>query len=379
VNEANEVDLIVPDIPMPPEVDAAQGEVKDETDAAFKFAFIGSGQGGSRLAQTFFKLGYRRVCAINTAEQDLATIDLPNKLLIGNGGAGKDPKLAKSLLEARKEDVLDFMSRSFGPVFDRIFVCVGAGGGTGAGTVLDLVDTAAELQESLKIKSKVGVVVALPKNSEGARVCHNAYWTLHYLTDLVEKGVVSPLIIIDNEKISTIFPGLAVDPFWNTANSSVCSLFHLFNSISVKHSRYSSFDANDFKLVLDSGLIVFGASPLKKWETATDISSAVRDNLKRNILSGGVDLGTGSVAGVVIIGGKEVMEKIPQEFLDHAFDQFTRTLKSGSTVHRGIYCGDKPTLVAYTAIGGLSRPVPRLEELKKLGNVTLGNPTPTWP
>jgi hypothetical protein len=191
--------------------------------------------------------------------------------------------------------------------------------------------------------------------------------------------VVSPLIIIDNEKISTIFPGLAVDPFWNTANSSVCSLFHLFNSISVKHSRYSSFDANDFKLVLDSGLIVFGASPLKKWETATDISSAVRDNLKRNILSGGVDLGTGSVAGVVIIGGKEVMEKIPQEFLDHAFDQFTRTLKSGSTVHRGIYCGDKPTLVAYTAIGGLNRPVPRLEELKKLGNVTLGNPTPTWP
>jgi len=378
VNE--EVDLIVPDIPMPPEVDAAQGEIKDETDVAFKFAFVGSGQGGSRLAQTFFKLGYRRVCAINTAEQDLATIDLPNKLLIGNGGVGKDPKLASAQLAERREDVLDFMQRSFGPVFDRIFVTVGAGGGTGAGTVLDLVTIASELQESLKVKSsKVGVVVALPKNSEGARVCHNAYWTLHYLTDLVEKGVVSPLIIIDNEKISAIFPGLAVDPFWNTANSSVCSLFHLFNNVSVKHSRYSSFDANDFKLVLDAGLIVFGASPLKKWDTATDISSAVRDNLKRNILSGGIDLGTGAVAGVVIIGGKEVMEKVPQEFLDHAFDQFTRTLKSGSTVHRGIYCGDKPTLVAYTTIGGLSRPVSRLEELKKLGNVTLGTPVPTWP
>lgn len=376
----NEVDLIVPDIPMPPEVDAAQGEIKDETDVAFKFAFVGSGQDGSRLAQTFFKLGYRRVCAINTAEQDLATIDLPNKLLIGNGGAGKDPKLARAQLAERREDVLDFMQRSFGPVFDRIFVTVGAGGSTGAGTVLDLVTIASELQESLKVKSsKVGVVVVLPKNSEGVRACHNAYWTFHYLTDLVEKGVVSPLIIIDNEKISTIFPGLAVDPFWNMANSSVCSLFHLFNNISVKYSRYLSFDANDFKLVLDSGLIVFGASPLKKWDTVMDISSAVHDNLKRNILSGGIDLGTGTVAGMVIIGGKEVMEKVPQEFLDHAFDQFTRTLKSGSTVHRGIYCGDKPTLVAYTTIGGLSRPVSRLEELKKLGNVTLGTPVPTWP
>lgn len=375
----NEVDLIVPDIPLPPDVETSQGEIKDEADVAFKFGFVGSGQGGSRLAQTFFKLGYRRVCAVNTAEQDLATIDIPNKLLIGNGGAGKDPKVAQKLLAERREDVLDFMRRSFGTSLDRIFVCVGAGGGTGAGTVLDLVTISADLQETLKASPKVGVVVALPKNSEGSRVNHNAYWTLRYLLDLVDKGKVSPLIVIDNEKISTIYPGLAVDPFWNTANSSVCSLFHLFNSVSVKHSRYSSFDANDFKVVLDSGTIVFGASPLKKWESATDISYAVRDNLKRNILSGGVDLSTGTVAGVVIIGGQEIMEKVPQEHLDHAFDQFTRILKPGSVVHRGIYCGDKPSLVAYTTVGGVGRPVSRLEELRKLGNVTTGPTETTWP
>lgn len=375
----SDYDIAVPDIPEIPELEAVQ-EVADAVDVAFKFGFIGAGQGGSRIAEAMHKLGYRRVGALNTAEQDLATIDLPHKLLIGTGGAGKDPKVAQQLLRAKREDVLDFMRRAFGPVVDRIFVCAGAGGGTGAGTALDLVKIAAELQLTLKSPSaKVGMIVALPKNSEGARVNHNAYWTLYHALDLVDKGEVSPLIIIDNEKISTIYPKLAVDPFWQTANLSVCGLFHLFNNVAVKHSRYSSFDANDFKVVLDSGTIVFGAAPLKKWESATDISFAVRDNLKRNILSGGVDLGTGTTAGVVIIGGHEIMAQVPQEHLDHAFDQFTRILKPGSVVHRGIYCGDKPTLVAYTSVGGVGRPTARLEELRKLGNVATGAAVQAWP
>ena len=59
------------------------------------------------------------------------------------------------------------MRYSFGDDFDRVFICVGAGGGTGAGTLAPLVDTSKELQETIGIKNnKVGVIVALPKNSE---------------------------------------------------------------------------------------------------------------------------------------------------------------------------------------------------------------------
>jgi cell division GTPase FtsZ len=356
---------------MPQE--AVTDEIKDQFDAGFKFAFIGSGQGGSRLAASFYRFGYKRVCAINTAEQDLANIALPepNKLCIGQGGAGKDPSVGKKLIKERKEDVLDFMRRSFGSFFDQVIVCIGAGGGTGAGTVVDLVDIGIELQGALRLNTKkVGVIAALPKISEGSRVNANAFNVLNTLCDLVEKGFVSPLILVDNEKIGTMYPKLAVDPFWDTANASISSLFHLFNAVSVKNSHYTTFDRNDLRSILDSGLITFGATPVPKWDDATDISFAVRNNLKRNILSG-IDVGTGKVAGAVIIGGISILSSIPQMHLDHAFEQLTRMLSEKSTVHRGIYRGDKDSLVVYTVIGGLGRPVEKINELKQTGNILI--------
>ena len=367
---APDIDVTVPNIPMPEQVQSA--EIKDTFDAGFKFAFIGSGQGGSSIAQTFYKLGYRRVCAVNTAEQDLAHIGLPaaSKWCFGDGGAGKDPAKAGKLIAEKKEDALDFMRRSFGPGFDRVIICAGAGGGTGAGTAVHLIDAAIELQKALHCPTEqVGVILALPKLSEGQRVSLNAHNVLTALWTLVDKGLVSPLILLDNERIGSLYPSLAVDPFWDTANASVCSLFHLFNSITVSSSHYSTFDRNDLKTVLDSGLITFGATPVAKWGDATDISYAVRSNLKSNILSGGVDIGTGTVAGVVVIGGAAVLNGIPQTHLDHAFDQMNRLLRQPSVVHRGIYRGNQNNLVVYTTIGGLAQPTAKLNELKRVAGL----------
>lgn len=371
ITEYNDMsfDLGLPDIPMP-EPPKPKAEIKDKADVAFKFAFIGAGQGGGRLAETFFDLGYRRVCAINTAQQDLNTLKLDNKLCIGEGGAGKDPSVAEKVYKEKTEDALDFMRESFGEDFDRIFVCAGAGGGTGAGTVTPLIETAKKLQEACKCKSdKVGVILALPKHSEGKKVNANAHDTLKKVYALVKEGVVSPLIVLDNERISKLYPGLAVAPFWKTANMSVAGLFHLFNLTASKDSSYSTFDANDYKQVLDSGFMIFGAAPVADWEDPNNITKAVRDNLKNNVLSGGVDLSTASSAGVVIVGANSVLENVPQENLDKAFDQFSRILKPGSVVHRGIYSGNKPGLVVYTSIGGLGEPTEKLEELKKLGDL----------
>ncbi len=370
IENTPEFDVNVTDIPLP-ETTQVQ-EVTDTFEAGFKFAFVGSGQGGSRLAAAFHKLGYRRVCCINTAQQDLMHIRLPeaNKFCFGTGGAGKDPSVAKKLMIERKEDVLDFMRRSFGPSFERIFITLGAGGGTGAGTSIQLVDTAIELQKALKCPTeKVGVIVALPKISEGKRVNANAHNTLVDLLDLVKKGYVSPLIICDNEKISQMYPSLAVDPFWDTANASIASLLHLFNTVSIKTSHYSSFDVKDLKTIFDSGFITFGATPIQKWSDQTDISYAVRSNLRNNLLSGGVDLSSGSVAGCVIIGGVNILTAIPQTHLDHAFDQLNRLLKKGSTVHRGIYRGNRESLVVYTAIGGLDDPIEKINELREHGDL----------
>ena len=364
------IDISLPDIPMPEPVKEEKKIVNDEVETAFKFCFIGSGQGGGRIAETFHGLGYRKVCAINTAKQDLNTIKLDNKLCIGDGGAGKDPDVAGEVFASKKEDVVDFMRYSFGDDFDRIFVCVGAGGGTGAGTLEPLVESALEVQETLGVKNnKVGAIVALPKNSEGKRVNANSFKTLDTAYKLVESGAVSPLIIVDNEKISKLYPGLVVSSFWQTANRSMAGLFHLFNLTAAKDSTYSAFDSQDYGSILDSGLMVFGASPVKDWKDPISISRSVRDNLKGNILSGGIDLSSGSCAGVVVVGGKEALDNVPQSNLDQAYAQISRMLKPNSTVHRGIYSGDKEGMTVYSCIGGLGKPEEKLEELAKLGDL----------
>ena len=363
-NSAHEVEdlgIDLPDIPLPDDEPIEDG-VKDAfDDAAFNFAIVGVGQGGSRLAESFWNLGYRRIGVINTAQQDLSLIKIPeeNKLLIGDGGAGKNPEAADEVFRTRYEDILDFLKKTFGTGYERVLVCAGAGGGTGAGGVSRVLEICHDLNQSLgketkDTDAKVGCILALPTRGEGIKVQENSKKTVTKVVDLQKAGVVSPLVILDNEKIKQLYPKLTVNQFWGTANNSICSIFHLFNKISAKESAYTTFDKADLDTIFSSGIIMFGATPIKD-TTDTGISYAVRDNLRKNILAG-VDAATGNVAACVIIGDKESLDNIPQSSLEHGFEQLSRMMGSNSTVHRGIYAGAKKGLAVYTAIGGLQAP-----------------------
>lgn len=374
----------VPDIPMPEEGVEEADIVRDDCDVAFKFAFIGAGQGGSRIAEAFHKLGYNRVCAINTTNQDLVGIDIPeaNKLVIGEGGAGKDPAKGAKAAEANYEEIFDHMRRCFGNDFDRIFVCIGAGGGTGSGACDTLVEIAHDVARSLKVEKEgepaVGVIVSLPKVAEGGKVNANAHAVLDALFHKVgsDNGklggrTISPLIILDNDCVNKIHPNVSVEGFWGLCNKNISSLFHLFNSIAKKDSDYTTFDSADFEDILRGGVMTFGACPIKGWGSSTDISHAIRDNLKRNVLVGGFDLSQASKAGCVFIAHPEVLGQIPQDYLEHGFEMLTRIMRQPSVVHRGIYKGSKPGLVVYSILGELGRPDERMAEIARVGGVTV--------
>ena len=363
VVEVDELAVDIPDIPLPSE--SVDETVDDEFDGAYKFAVVGVGQGGSRLAETFWQLGYRRVAAINTAAQDLKPIAIPssNKLLIGGSGAGKNREVANNIFKEHREDILDFLKRVFKVGVDRILVCIGAGGGTGAGGGPVVIEICHDLCQAIGTEqsredAKVGAVLALPSKSEGSRVKTNAQETAEILIKDSIKGTLSPLIILDNERIKHLYPKLSVNKFWKTANTSICSLFHLFNKIAAQDSEYTAFDKADLDTVMSSGIISFGAVPVKTaGETIeeTDISHAVRDNLKKNILAN-IEVDTGKFAACVVIGDKHTLDNTPQESLEHGFEQLTRLLGEGSTVHRGIYHTSKKGLVVYTIIGGIEAP-----------------------
>ncbi len=321
----------------------------------------------------------------NTTGQDLASINITvaNKLVMdmGSGGASKDPTKGETSAKKYYEDIYDLMRRCFGKKFDRIIVCVGAGGGTGGGSSNILIDIAHDIAKSFKIEAEdgqpaVGVLVSLPKVSEGAKVNENAYTLLDGLLSRVGKGkgkqdgrTISPLIIVDNDRVEKIYPNLSVTQFWDVANRSISSLLHLFNSIACQDSDYTTFDRADMADVLSSGVVSFGACPIKKWDTMTDISFSIRDNLKNNVLVSGFETSNAKAAACVFIGSPDVLEKIPQSFLEHGFEMLTRIMKQGGVLHRGIYKGSKPGLVVYTMLGELGRPDERMTEIARVAGI----------
>ncbi len=235
--------------------------------------------------------------------------------------------------------------------------------GTGAGGGPVTVEIVHDLCQTYGIEAadadaRVGAVVALPTRAEGSRVQQNAKQTADILIEQSQAGTLSPLIILDNERIKQIYPRLSVNQFWGTANTSICSLFHLFNKIACQDSQYTAFDKADLDTIFSSGIISFGAVPVSKGDgdiEETDISYAVRDNLKKNILAN-IEVSTGNVAACVVIGDRKTLDNTAQESLEHGFEQLSRLLGDGSTVHRGIYHTPKKGLVVYTIIGGIEAP-----------------------
>ena len=61
-------DLEIPDLELEDykEPDAAFEEVKDESGGSHVFAWIGSGQGGGRIAKAFYDRGYKKCLVVNT-------------------------------------------------------------------------------------------------------------------------------------------------------------------------------------------------------------------------------------------------------------------------------------------------------------------------
>ena len=230
------LDMIdLPDLPLDDLEDAATEvedlSLEDKSGGAVVFGILGAGQAGGRIAESFYKLGYKKALAVNTAEHDLNGLaDLPEaqKIIMSTGadsagGAGKDMRKGEAAADNHQQEIYEKMQTLFGKV-DRILVCAGSGGGSGAGACLRLVETAKKYLQYLgveNVNTKVGVLLTLPTAGEAASptIADNAHLIATKLSDLAEEGQISPLIMFDNDKIKKMYPNLTVRKFWPTVNA----------------------------------------------------------------------------------------------------------------------------------------------------------------
>lgn len=350
-------------------VQAAQQVVVNDAfsyDVAFNMAFIGSGQGGARLASSFYGLGYRRVALFNTAESDFQGLpEEINRHTLEIGGAAKDARFAEQAISGREEEVWDLLQRSWGNDMDYGLVCVGLGGGTGSGTSGKIVEIARQYMESKGKAPRVGAIVSIPSYTEGQQVCRNAVTAFQKLMELK----VSPIILIDNARIHQLYkPGMT--QLFNVANSTVSQLFHLFNQLAAVHSPLITFDKSELAQLLDHGICVMGAASLQNITSPADISASIRDHLTNNVLAE-VDLKKGTKGACLFVGDQNHLDNLSLDYFEAGFTQMNRTLKGGtSVVHRGVYIGSAPGLQAYAMISDLPPPVSTLARLAKEAQLT---------
>jgi len=330
-----------------------------------------------RIAESFYKLGYKKNLIVNTAQHDLdgvVAVPQEQKMLMSTGtvgGAGKNMNKGKEVAEKHSQEILERLQKLFGKV-DRILVCAGSGGGTGGGSCLTLVDVAKRYLTYLgldDVSSRVGVVLTLPTSGECASpdVAENAHSLVTSLCSLAESKELSPLIIFDNDKIKNLYPNLTVANFWPTVNATVTGLFHVFNVLSTKTGNPTTFDPADYSRVLSAGgCMIMGLNSVTKYTEGSDVSKAIRDNLERTLLCVGFDLKSAKAAACIATASPDILNNVPglMNALENGFDTLAN-VTGNATVFRGIYESEKPKLVVYTAITGLSAPKKRIEDLLK--------------
>ena len=348
--------------------------VVDKIKGSTHYAWIGAGQCGGRLVKSFYDLGYKKVLAVNTTHHDLDLLDIPKnqKFLmdIGEKGAGKDIERGKEAVHQHQQDILHLARQTFGSKVDHIMICLGAGGGTGSGSVVGLVEIAERYARYIGMNNpnkNVGVIMTLPTVGEASSplVAENAYKVAWELGQLATSGKISPLIIVDNDKINKMYPGMTVKAFWPSINNTVASLFDIFNKLSAMSSQYTSFDPVDYHSIMESGgCAIMGLTKVTKFSDKFTLSEAVKKNLEKTLLAGGFDLTSSKVSGCIAVGGRKLMASAKglQDNIDYAFDVLSE-ITGKATIHRGIYEDNRESLRVYTIIGGLNSPTERLEEL----------------
>jgi cell division GTPase FtsZ len=348
---------------------------KDQSTGSTRYAWIGAGQCGGRLVKSFYDLGYQKVLAVDTTGHDLALLDLPEsqKFLLDDGRDQHNATSAEETARALKQhrqDILHLARQTITAQVDRLMICCGAGGRTGSGSVLELIETAKRYARYIGTKSpsrSVGVMMALPDAGElrSARVARNAHRVTATLCQMAAAGEISPLILVDNQKAGKIPRGTTRSSFWSGINRTVASLFDAFNRLSSLSSPYTCFDPADYDRIMSAGgCLIMGAAQVDRLDDPLAISQAVEDSLQTTWLAGGEDLSAAKAAGCVVVGDHELMAHIKglQDNIDYAFDMLSEV--TGRAIsYRGIYEDETEGLRVYTIISGLGIPKARLIEM----------------
>jgi len=213
---------------------------------------IGVGGGGSNAVKYLYNLNVKNVDFIvcNTDLQHLQSSPIPNKIQLGKNltkglGAGCIPEKGRDAAIESKEEIKRVLENNT----EMLFIAAGLGGGTGTGAAPII----AEIARSLNILTVA--IVTLPFKFEGKKKMAYAEKGLEELRKHVDS-----IIVIPNDKLSEVYPGLKMSEAFSKADDIVATAAKSIAEI-ITNNLHINVDFNDVRTVMqNSGTALMGTA-----------------------------------------------------------------------------------------------------------------------
>lgn len=201
---------------------------------------LGVGGGGCNAVNYMHRQGIKDVSFLvcNTDKQALGKSSVPAKLQLGPGlGAGGNPDKACEYAQESKDRIREALNDGT----QMLFLTAGMGGGTGTGASA----TVAEVAQEMGILT-VGIVT-IPFAFEGKLKIRKAMTGLAKLAEHVDA-----LLVINNEKLTQIYPDLNLLNAFQKADDVVCNAAKSIAEI-ITVPGYINTDFADVRNTLQNG------------------------------------------------------------------------------------------------------------------------------
>lgn len=225
---------------------------------------IGVGGGGGNAVNNMFAQGIKGVDFIicNTDMKALNSSPVPNKIVLGNLGAGNIPQVAHDAAVAHKDEIREAISSNT----EMLFITAGMGGGTGTGAapVIAEIAKSIELDDPNVPNILVVAVVTVPFTFEGRRRRQQAEEGIKKLREHVDS-----ILIINNDKLRAL-GNLSLSQAFKQADDVLFTAVKGIAEI-ITVSDYINIDFHDVNTVMqNSGTALMGTGIGKGEDRAED-------------------------------------------------------------------------------------------------------------
>jgi hypothetical protein len=298
---------------------------------------VGLGQCGTSLAKVFAEEFEAPSCFINLATIDFSQSGIPKSaiLAIDEGGTGRNPLVGEKLALEHKPQIIKFLEHQFPELgkSNRIVICAGLGGGSGAGLLHTVVNWA------ISKKADALIVVTLPQDSEGIPAKPNALSSLNKIIGKYMKPAKASVLVVDNqfalERYGTEEDDGDVGAYWSRVNLGVVRSLIRYRNLTDLEQHMNALDIAAGVGSVDERELVRvlfhkgGMLDIRECACKSPDVELVKDMQFKSLVFGNLDIGT-TKGYVVAVGFPYSMrndERVP-DFLDAVYAKLARITKT---------------------------------------------------